>query len=127
MTLHDTSESLTLDSEALERAANMLGTQLDGGDRRHFCAEWQEDDGCTICWAIAAEVLRAAEGLRKCSRCNGMGMVGSEGDCCPQCGGDGLELISPPPIVLCPVDGLECVWGPCPPKHCQRRVAKASK
>lgn len=92
MSLTDTSESLTLDVEARTRAADALGAAIDGGYRNHFCAEWQEDGTCTICWDIAADVIRAAEGLRKCSRCNGGGMVGPEGDCCPMCGGDGLEV-----------------------------------
>lgn len=81
-------ESLTLDTAAMVRAAAALGTALDG--RSHFCAEWDEGDGCTICWRTAADVVRAAEGLKCCSRCGGGGMV-APGDCCDLCGGHGLE------------------------------------
>jgi hypothetical protein len=81
-------ESLTLDVAAQERAANALSVALAEGP--HFCAEWDEGDGCTICWGIANDVVRAAEGFKKCSCCNGYGMAGPEGDCCPDCGGTGL-------------------------------------
>ncbi len=91
----ETDESLTLDTAALTRAAEALGAAIDGGYRSHFCAEWDEGDGCTICWATAADVLRAAEGLKCCSRCNGGGMV-APGDCCDLCGGHGLEEIEEP-------------------------------
>ena len=87
-------ESLTLDDAAMTRAAEALGLAIEHGHSNHYCAEWsgQEGvtDGCEICWDIAADIVRAAEGLRKCPRCNGMGKV-EPGDCCPSCGGDGLE------------------------------------
>jgi hypothetical protein len=90
--------SLTLDVEARTRAAEALRKELDDGYRRHYCAEWDEGDGCTICWEVAAIMLRAAEGLQECGRCRGQGVVdGGNGTvaCCPECGGDGLEKIGP--------------------------------
>lgn len=93
----ETHDSLTLDVDARERATEALSAAIDGGWRNHFCAEWMVDDGCEICWDIAAQVVRAAEGLRLCTRCNGGGTVGPEGDCCPECGGDGLEPIPSKP------------------------------
>jgi hypothetical protein len=89
----ETSESLTLDVAARERATKALREAFEHGHRTHYCAEWDEGDGCTICWSVAAGVIRAAEGLRECRRCNGGGMV-APGDCCPECGGDGLEIIT---------------------------------
>lgn len=91
----DTGESLTLDSAALTRAAEALGAATERGYRGHFCAEWDEGDGCTICWSTAAAVLRAAEGLKECPRCGGGGMV-APGDCCPDCGGNGLAALTEP-------------------------------
>jgi hypothetical protein len=85
----ETNESLTLDDAALSRATEALSA---ANSDKHFCSEWQEDGVCRICWNVAAEVIRAAEGLRCCSRCNGGAMV-APGDCCPQCGGNGLEPI----------------------------------
>jgi hypothetical protein len=84
-------ESLTLDVAARERATAALREAFQDGYRTHDCAEWIVDGTCEICWDVAACVVRAAEGLRNCSRCNGMGTVGPEGDCCPACGGNGLE------------------------------------
>lgn len=88
----DKSESLTLDTEALSRAALALSGPASNG-RNHHCEGYDTGDGCTICWALAADVIRAAEGLRVCSRCNGGALV-APGACCPQCGGDGLEAIA---------------------------------
>jgi len=44
--------------------------------------------------ATRAEVIRAAEGLRCCPTCNGLGDVGNESGavCCDDCGGNGLAL-----------------------------------
>jgi hypothetical protein len=97
VSLTDTSESLTLDDEARTRAAEALGEALEYGYRGHYCAEHGRDGtvdgGCEICWEVAAIVIRAAEDLRNCSRCSGGGMV-APGDCCPECGGDGLEVMA---------------------------------
>lgn len=87
--------SLTLDTDALTRAANALSGAISG--RRHDCDEHNDGDGCCrVCWEIAAEIIRAAEGLHMCPRCNGMGNVdgGGAASCCPECGGDGLEPLS---------------------------------
>lgn len=86
-------ESLTLDTEAVERARQALQDAFEFGYRSHYCAEWTEDDGCTICWSIAGDILRAAEGLQCCSLCNGTGRPGPEGDACSECGGNGLEIL----------------------------------
>lgn len=93
MTEREPSESLTLDVPARQRATEALQQALDYGYRTHYCAEWDEDGACTICWDIAARVVRAAEGLRECARCSGGGMV-APGACCPECGGDGLEPLA---------------------------------
>ena len=88
-------DSLTLDVAARERATEALGNAIEHGYRNHWCAEWMEDGVCTVCWEIAADVVRAAEGLRMCSRCKGQGVVdGGYGtvSCCPECGGNGLEV-----------------------------------
>ncbi len=84
----DPSESLTLDPAARERATRALSTELRA--HTHHCDKYEEDGVCTVCWALAADVVRAAEGLQLCGRCNGGGMV-APGACCPICGGDGLE------------------------------------
>jgi hypothetical protein len=86
-------ESLTLDIEAHARAAAALSDAFEQGHQTHWCAEWEEGDGCTICWDIAADILRAAEGLRKCSRCRGGGMV-APGAECPECAGTGVEAVA---------------------------------
>jgi hypothetical protein len=86
----ETAESLTLDDGAMTRAADALGQAFKRGYRPHWCDEWDDGDGCELCWAAAADVIRAAEGLSKCSDCNGGGVV-APGDSCPECGGDGLE------------------------------------
>lgn len=88
------SESLTLDTDARDRATAALQEAFEYGHRSHWCAEWDDGDGCELCWENAAAVIRAAEGLRKCKRCNGRGTVGPEGDCCPECGGNGLEQLN---------------------------------
>ena len=83
--------SLTLDMDARARAAKTLSERFDA----HYCAEWDEGDGCRICWNLAADVIRAAEGLRECERCGGQGVVdGGWGtvSCCPECGGNGLDF-----------------------------------
>jgi hypothetical protein len=92
----ETSESLTLDMDARTRAADAFGMAIEYGYRNHYCAEWNEGDGCTICWEHAADVIRAAEGLRCCSRCKGGGEVdgGGASACCPECGGNGLEPLN---------------------------------
>jgi hypothetical protein len=90
----ETENSLTLDTDACTRAQEALSRELDGGWNGHFCTEWTDgDDGCEVCWRMALAVLRAAEGLRLCKRCNGLGDVGSEAGavCCDECGGNGLE------------------------------------
>lgn len=96
MSARETGESLTLDMEARERAMRALQTALDGGWETHDCDVWDEDNdgGCSICWNIAADVIRAAEGFKCCERCKGTGQPGPEGDACPECGGDGLEPIA---------------------------------
>lgn len=85
-------QSLTLDVDALTRGADALSHAIEHGHPGHYCAEWIEDGQCAICWEIAAEVLRAAEGLRKCGNCNG-GAIVAPGGCCPSCGGNGLESL----------------------------------
>ncbi len=30
------------------------------------------------------------------------------------------------PMHRCAVDGATCLWGPCPPAHCRRRVAETA-
>ncbi len=90
----DPSESLALDMEALTRAAEALGEATERGHRNHYCAEWDDGDGCTICWQHAADVILAAENLHRCTRCNGMATIAG-GDCCPECGGTGLEPPTP--------------------------------
>lgn len=88
----ETEESLTLDYAAHARAQEALSDALERGFRPHWCDEYDEGDGCTICWDIAAAVIRAAEGLRLCQRCKGTGDVGGGAAvCCDQCGGNGLE------------------------------------
>lgn len=84
--------SLTLDSDAIPRAAEAL---MNLNRRHHVCVFWMEDDICTVCWAHAGDVIRAAEGLRLCGRCNGGGMI-APGDCCPECGGHGLAVAAEP-------------------------------
>lgn len=124
----DTSESLTLRYEAGTRAAHALAEALKDGCGRHSCAEWQEDGVCRVCWDIAAEVIRAAEGLRLCSRCRGGGRV-PPGDCCPECGGNGLEEIPnsvlPPTAparsaLLCLLVGHEAPRADEDPTRCRR-------
>lgn len=88
----DPSESLTLDDEARTRAADAL--TMPGNGRNHTCGDYDDGDGCEICWALAGDIIRAAEGLRLCLCCNGMGMIGPEGDWCPTCGGNGLEVVA---------------------------------
>lgn len=56
--------------------------------RNHFCCEWDEGDGCTICWANAVDAVQAAQGFQKCPRCGGNGMV-PPGSACDECGGSG--------------------------------------
>lgn len=95
----DPDESLTLDMDACTRAQEALSAAIDGGDRNHFCVEWTDDpeDGCEICWRTAIDVLRAAEGLRLCPTCNGIGHVGGGAvSCCDDCGGNGLQPLSRP-------------------------------
>jgi hypothetical protein len=88
--------SLTLDMDARARAMEALSDAIEQGHQPHFCVEWDEGDGCSICWQIAADVIRAAEGLRCCLRCNGAGIVdgGGAASCCPECGGNGLEPLT---------------------------------
>jgi hypothetical protein len=88
--------SLTLDMDARGRAMEALSDAIGQGHRNHFCAHWDEGDGCSICWQIAADVIRAAEGLQCCSRCRGDGIVdgGGAASCCPECGGNGLEPLT---------------------------------
>ncbi len=88
-------ESLTLDTAARARAAFALSEAIGAGFSPHWCDEWDEGDGCTICWDVAAAVIRAAEGLQKCRRCNGTGDVGAGAAvCCDECGGNGLEPLA---------------------------------
>lgn len=87
--------SLTLDMDARARAAAALSEATEQGYAQHYCDGWDEGDGCTICWDAAAAVVRAAEGLRECQRCNGTGDVGGGAAvCCNECGGNGLEPCS---------------------------------
>jgi DnaJ-class molecular chaperone len=91
-----TDESLTLDVGARERATAALQDALEHGHRTHYCAEWTEDGTCTICWQVAADVIRAAEGLRLCATCRGTGQPGPEGDACSDCSGNGLDTLESP-------------------------------
>lgn len=91
--MDDTAESLTLNDAARERATEALSEALGRGYTRHFCAEWQEDGACRICWDIAAEVIRATEGLQFCSSCRGGGLA-APAACCAECGGNGLEALA---------------------------------
>lgn len=90
----DSSESLTLDTDARERATKALQEAFEYGYRSHYCAEWTEDGTCTLCWQFAADVIRAAEGFECCKRCRGTGQPGPEGDACDVCAGDGLWPIN---------------------------------
>lgn len=92
----DRENSLTLDNDALDRALSVLTDAMADGARGHLCEDYDEGDGCRICWEIAGDVIRAAEGFGRCHRCNGYGDVyaGEGMSCCPECGGDGLEPLA---------------------------------
>jgi hypothetical protein len=75
--------------DALERAQRKL-MEINAADGLgHDCNEFMSDEGCEPCWRMACEVTQAFRGATPCERCKGMGMVGPEGDACPECGGAG--------------------------------------